>query len=71
MIYLRLRPALQLRLDIPGEQWLSIFLEDCVRHDGVLILRVEEEAVHVEETCANAGETGGGLLVNYSSEYGA
>ena len=68
VVYLRLRAALQLRLDGPGEQWLSVFLEDGVCHEGVFILCVNEEAVHVEETCSYAGETGG-LLDSCSSGY--
>jgi len=57
--YLRLWATLQLRLDVPGEQWLAVFLENCVCDEGVFILCIEEQTVHVEETCSDAGETGG------------
>lgn len=54
--YLRLRPPLQLSLDVPRKQRLPVLLQDCVRDHRIPIFRVEEETVHVEETCADGGE---------------
>jgi hypothetical protein len=48
--------ALQLCFDGPGESAASVFCEDSVRTDGIFVFRVQEETVHVEETCPNWGE---------------
>lgn len=48
-------PSLELRLDGPRQQRLSELLEDGVGDQSVFVFRVDEEAVHVEETCSDAG----------------
>ena len=64
--YLRLRPPLQLRLNGPWKQRLPVFLQNRIRDHGVSVFGVNEESVHVEQTCAHAGETEEGL-VRYKS----
>lgn len=51
--------ALELGFDVPGEVWAVAFAEDDVVAEGVDILGVEEEAVHVEEAGADGGEAAG------------
>lgn len=64
MIYahLRLRPPLQLCLNGPWKQRLPVFLQNRIRDHGVSVFGVDEESVHVEKTCAYAGETEEGLV---------
>lgn len=54
--YLRLRPPLQLRFDVPRKQRPPVLLQDRVRDHRIPVFRVEEETVHVEETCADGWE---------------
>ena len=51
--------ALQLGLDLPGKRGLAVLMQDYVVALGVDILGVDEEPVHVEETGADVGESGG------------
>ena len=54
--YLRLRPTLQLSLDLPRKQRLPVLLQNCVRDHRIPVFRVEEESVHVKQTCADRRE---------------
>ena len=51
--------SLELGFYDPGEVWLAVFAEDDVVAGGVDVFGVEDEAVHVKETCAHAREPGG------------
>jgi hypothetical protein len=49
---------LELGFDGPGEGGAVVFGEEDVCAEGVEVFRVEEEAVHVEETGADGGWRG-------------
>lgn len=53
--YIWLRTTLQLSLDRPRQQRLSIFLKNGIGDIRVFVLGVDEQAIHVEETCPHAG----------------
>lgn len=42
----------------PGEWWPVVLLEESIGDDRVLVFGIEEESVHVEETCSDWGEAG-------------
>lgn len=56
--YVGTRAALQLGLDFPGKRRLAVFMQDYVVALGVDILGVNEEPVHVKETCADLWKSG-------------
>ena len=60
MPYRRPRPSLQLRLDIPWYVRFAVLSQDVIRADSVLVFRVNEETVHVEEAGADRGRTSRG-----------
>lgn len=49
--------ALQLGFDAPRQRWLSILVKDDVIAEGIDVLRVNEESVHVEQAGPNVGKT--------------
>lgn len=49
--------ALELGFDAPRQIWLSVLVKNDVIAEGVDILRVNEESVHVEEAGPDVGET--------------
>ena len=51
--YLGPRPSLQLRLDAPRQVRLAVLVQQLVRADGVQVLSVDQQTVHVEETGAD------------------
>lgn len=53
--YLGRRAALQLSLDRPGQFWLAKLCQNLVRQGCVLVFRIDQEAIHVEQTCTHAG----------------
>jgi hypothetical protein len=57
LIGLRTRASLKLGLNRPRESSLAILFEDDVDTLGVDIFGVEKEAIHVEKTGPNRGET--------------
>ena len=53
-------PTLQLGFDAPWERRAVLGCEDDVCDEGVDVFGVDEEAVHVEEACADGGEASEG-----------
>lgn len=49
--------ALELGFDAPRQRWLSVLVKDDVIAEGIDVLRINEEPVHVEQTGPNVGET--------------
>lgn len=47
------RTALELGFDAPGHQGAVVFLQDYVDYVGIDVFGIDEETVHVEETCTD------------------